>query len=162
MGYPWEVLRGFTSLHLTIRYLTVLIRSPLSPTRLSSASSQLLLVWQMLQFLADLNAPLPGLSPVCPCLPCTGEPRTGHSTLGVASAVLSGGAGWTPSTFGSTLPNAAQDTVSCLCCKGTLLAHGQLLVLQVLFCKTVLHPAITPLPKVNLKLLLGIFSESTC
>lgn len=41
----------------------------------------------------------PGLSPVCPHLPCIGEPRTGHSTAGVASPVLSRGAGWARSTF---------------------------------------------------------------
>jgi len=37
--------------------------------------------------------PFAGLSPVCPCLSRTGEPRTGHSTPGEASPVLSRGEG---------------------------------------------------------------------
>lgn len=122
MGYPREVLRGSTSLHLTIRYITVLIRSPLSSTRLNRPSSQLLLVWQMLQSLDDLDAPWPGLCPVCPRLPCTGEPRTGHSTASEASPVLSRGAEWTPSIFWQHFSQYSPGAVSCLCCKGTLLA----------------------------------------
>ena len=42
--------------------------------------------------------PFDGLSLVCPCLSCTGEPRTGPSAPGVASPLLSTGEGSPPLT----------------------------------------------------------------
>ena len=73
----------------------------------------------------------------CTHLSCTGEPRAGPSTPGVASPLLSRGKG-SPLSAGSALPNAAQGTIHLLCCKGTLLPHGQFGVywdLQVPFCR---------------------------
>lgn len=54
-----------------------------------------------------------GPSPVCPCLSCTKEPNTGHSTAGVDTPVLSRrGKDHLPETAGNTPSNAAQDPVS--------------------------------------------------
>lgn len=59
-------------------------------SRLKSPSSQPFLIREMFQFHCYLGGLFLGLSPVCPCLTCTGEPRTGHNTPAVSSAVLSG------------------------------------------------------------------------
>ena len=67
--------------------------------------------------------PFIGLCPVCPCLFCTEKVSSEHSTPGVSSPVLSRGKAL---PAGSALPNAAQDTFSLLCSKGTLLAHAHL------------------------------------
>ena len=81
--------------------------------------------------------PFIGPSPVCRRLSCTGEPRTGHSTPGVASPVLSRGEGEPPSTCWQCFVKCNPDTIHLLCSKGTSLAHVQLGIHQdpqVLFC----------------------------
>jgi len=79
----------------------------------------------------------------------TVEPRTGHSAPSVASTGLSRREGSPPPIPGSIPPNAAQDTISLPCYKGTLLTRVQLGVYQdlhVLFLKLfLLVPwAVTP------------------
>lgn len=66
---------------------------------------------------------LAALSPVAPCPCCTKNPGAGHSTPRVASPVLNGGAG-SPALqpAGNTPLHAAQDSISLLCHKGTMLA----------------------------------------
>jgi len=51
----------------------------------------------------------------------SGEPTAGSSTPVMVLLVLSRRKG----SSGNTPPNADQDTTGCLCCEGTLLAHGQ-------------------------------------
>ena len=69
--------------------------------------------------------PFVGLSPVCLCLSCSGEPSTGHSTPELASPRRAEGKDLLPRPAGSALPSAAQDTTGPLCSQGTLLAHVQ-------------------------------------
>ena len=73
--------------------------------------------------------PWASLQYVCPCLSCTGEHRTGTSTLKVASLWLNREK-HLPSPDGSALLNVVQDTVSSLCYQGTLLTHIQLSIHQ--------------------------------
>lgn len=71
----------------------------------------------------DVSVPLSsqwsfaGCSPVCPCFSRTEEPRTGHSSPGVASSVLSLKDHPPPSAGNSS--NAAHDAISLLWHKGT-------------------------------------------
>jgi len=65
-----------------------------------------------------------------PCLFITGEPRTGHSSLNVASPGQSRGGGPTPQPDGHAFFNAPQDTIGLPGYKSTLLPHGQPLVHQ--------------------------------
>ena len=63
--------------------------------------------------------------------PVSPEPRTGHSSLNVASPGQSRGRGRDlPRPAGHALLNAPQDTGGLLGHKDTLLAHGQHVVLQ--------------------------------
>ena len=79
-----------------ICYLYTSVRSPMSLlfSRLNSHSS--------LSLSSAVRCSSPFItcvvSPVCPCLSCTGEPSTGHSTPSVASPVPSRGEGSPPST----------------------------------------------------------------
>lgn len=77
---------------------------------------------------------------LCWSLSCTGEPRTGTSTPGVASPDLRREERKDHLSLfvGNTSPNAAQDTIHFLCPKCTLLGYDQLGVHQdpqVLFCQ---------------------------
>lgn len=83
-----------------------------------------------------LQSPSAGLSPVCPGLSFTGGHRTGHSTAGVTSPMLSTAEGYHFWLAGNT--HAAKNTISLLGSKGTLLTHVQVGVhqdLEVLLCK---------------------------
>lgn len=55
----------------------------------------------------------------------TEERRTRCSIPGVASPMLSRGLHHLPCLAASTPPNAAQDTMCLLCCRGTFLPHGR-------------------------------------
>lgn len=104
--------------------LQVFIRNnkiPLTlPFRLSCPSSQSISVWKVLQSLDHLGD-LP-LSPVYPCLSCSGKPCTDLSTTDVSHQ------GWTERrnqlfwTAGKPLPNAGQCITGFLC-RSELLAH---------------------------------------
>ena len=76
----------------------------------------------MLQCLNHRHGPSAGLSPVCPCPSCTGEPSTGPSTPGVASPVLSRGEG-SPSLDWQCFASPGNHSPSLH--KGTSLPHGQ-------------------------------------
>ena len=88
------------SLYPPFRYLYTLIRSPLSYllSRLNGPRS--LRVFLKGVVLQSLN----NLVRLCPCLSCTKELRTRHSTLGVASPVLSKGGGSPPLTCCQCFP----------------------------------------------------------
>lgn len=73
-GHHWEE-PGLISLLVSISNFYTDKTPPSLLSRPSSLSSQSLLLWQMLQ----------DFVPVRPCLSCTREPRTGHSTPGVVS-----------------------------------------------------------------------------
>lgn len=55
----------------------------------------------------------------------TGEPKTQHKCQ-----VDGGGGNQFPGLAGDSLPNAAQESGSCLCCKGALTTHDQIVVHQ--------------------------------
>lgn len=76
---------------------------------------------------------------VGPCLSCTGESTTGHSTPDVALSVQSRDR----ITCFNALPSAAQEAVGCLSHEGSLLARGHLGDYQepkVLFSKAAFQP----------------------
>lgn len=112
-GHHWEG-PGLISLLLPISNFYTEKTPPSLLSRLSSPSCQSLLLWQMLQ----------DFVPVRPCLPCTRETRTGHSTPGVVPLTNTEWKTRVPSSqvAGNTLPNA-QDFVSFLCPRFTLLLH---------------------------------------
>lgn len=88
--------------------------------------TQALLVCQMLQSIGHLSDLFAGLPPVRHCLSHTEEPRTGYSAPGFCHQ------GWVEGKDSlhwpaATLCSTAQDVVGFLCCKGTLLAHIQLI-----------------------------------
>jgi len=74
----------------------------------------------MLLSLHNLSSALGWTLLLCPCLSCTGELRTRHSSPGVASAVLRRRAG---SPAGNTPSNTAQHTIGHLCQEGTVLTQ---------------------------------------
>jgi len=67
------------------------------------------------------------------CVSRTGKPRPGRSSLDVPP-VPSREEHHLPRPAGNTLPSTAQGSAGLPCCKGTLLAHGQLGVHQDLSC----------------------------
>lgn len=67
-----------------------------------------------------MYTPFTALSPLCPCLPGTGEPVTGHRALGVATSVLSPGEGHLPHPTSSTPECSQRDHLLPL-----VLAHVQ-------------------------------------
>ena len=82
---------ALSSLHPPFRYLSTLMRSP---WHFSCPGWKVLPVSAFLHrrdvpFLSTSYCPLAGVSSVCPCLYCSGEPRTGHRAPGVASPVTS-------------------------------------------------------------------------
>lgn len=91
LGTSWKSL-ALPSLYPPFRYLRTLTDS----TWASSSTGQTVL--PILAFSHRRGAPVPllywwtydGLFPVCPCFAFTGEPRTGPSTVGVASPTLRG------------------------------------------------------------------------
>lgn len=83
--------------HSVFRYLNTLVRPPrvlslcwtaLPLSQLSLTSSRDTPVPP-----AIFTQPFPELSPVCPCLSCTGEPRDGHTAPAVSSPQLGRGEG---------------------------------------------------------------------
>lgn len=66
---------------------------------------------------------------------------TQHSRCGLTTAWR--GEESPPSPVGYTFPSAAQDTISCLCCSNTLLAHGPVVHhgTQIPFCRVAFHLA---------------------
>jgi len=78
----------FTYLHTLTRFLPSLLFS-----RLNSLGSLRLSSYERCSCPVPSSSlwPFAGLSPACLCLSCTGEPRTGHNTTGVASSKLSRG-----------------------------------------------------------------------
>jgi len=112
------------------------------PSLLQAGQSQLsqpVLTQDTLQSLHHLRGPsldFPPPAPVCPCL-LRWEPRTGHSTPGVASPEQSRGEG-SPLSTRSQCSNADEGTICFLCHQGTWLARVQPDVQQqsqVLFCQ---------------------------
>lgn len=110
---------------------------------MNSPSSQPLLICQMCQATSDLCSHVTRLTSLSPHLPCTAEPRTGHSISDTASAVLN-------REQGSPHSACWWCPVHCfLCCKDVFslpqatLAHGQLVVHKVssvLLSKAALQP----------------------
>ena len=136
---------AMSSLHPAIRYLHTLIRYSLSllisMVKMSQLSQPCFIM---------LDAPVPytslwALAPVCRCISCAGEPRTGHSTPDVSHQWQTEEKDHLHWPAGSVLPNAAQYVVGFLCCEGTLLADLQFLAQWgplIFFCKADFQPVI--------------------
>jgi len=133
-GHPWGQSGSVFTGACTHRW------DPPEPSLLQAKPSQLfwpLLMWQMLRSPSLWS--FIGLSPLCPCLSFTGEP----STHQCSSPVPSKEKDHLPQPADNVLPSTAQENGGGLCCKGTLLARGWLVVhqdLQVLLCKAALQP----------------------
>lgn len=116
-GHHQEKLGSFLfapSLQAFIHTLTSFLISLLLP-RLSISNLSTFLHRRDVPASSPSLWPFTGFSPECPGLSSNGEPRTRHSTPGMASPVLKGGKSAQPAA--SILPTAAQNTISFLCCK---------------------------------------------
>lgn len=137
-----EKYPSLSFLYFSFRYLCTLMRSP------SAFSSPGWKASVLSVFPHKRDAPVPSwslwpfarLSPVCPSLLCTEEPKTvEHSGCGLTSAKHR----WKVKNHisqpsGNMSPKTSHNTINLLYCKGVVPAHIQLGVHQVawvLFCK---------------------------